>query len=201
MDNDRYSARLVWGWPCARLRLACGVLLGAGLAACATSSPSSAAARVEPPAASVAPAVLASAEPLPPIAAPAAIDEAPAAEKIRVEAHLPIIDEASNVFFASRSARIDATGQQTLRAIAERVAGNRPATVLLIGHSDGQGSRSYNLAITEERLAAVSKLLRSYGVAAHQLRRSRVGSIRSAPECNDEACWRRARRIELVVTP
>ena len=108
---------------------------------------------------------------------------------------------ADNVYFAPRSAQVDVIGQQTLRALADRLAGSRRATVLLIGHSYGQGSRSYNLAITEERLVAVGKLLRSHGVAARQIRRDRVGSVRNAPDCRDEACWRQARRVELFITP
>ena len=207
MDNDRYSTRRVRlrGRLAYRLgRLASTVVLAAGLAACATAPTD--ATRAEASLAGATPAgnviaeapamiVVTPAEVVPAQAAPAAADPAPA------PVELPAVDEASNVFFASRSAWIDAAGQQKLRDIADRLAGNRRATVLLIGHNDGQGSRSYNLAITEERLNAVSKLLRSYRVAPHQLRRNRVGGIRSALDCKDEACWRLARRVELVVTP
>ena len=207
MDNDRYSTRRTLHRAAAAYRvgsLACAVLLATGLTACAAASSDTArgdtgAARVAPTDAVIAEApaksVAAPADLTPVPAAPAAADPTPA----QIEA--PSVDEASNVFFALRSVWIDMAGQQKLRDIADRLTGNRRATVLLIGHSDGQGSRSYNLAITEARLTAVGKLLRSYGVAARQVRRNRVGSIRSAPECNDEACWRKARRVELVITP
>ena len=201
MGNDLISARLVVSWRRAvhlRCRRLGGVLLSAALAACAT-SPTPDAARSEPLAASVATAEVASAEPRPAVVGPVAGDEPPAAAPVK--APVPPIDEAGSVFFASRSAWIDASGQQKLRAVADRLAGNRRATVLLIGHSDGQGSRSYNLAITEERLTAVGKLLRRYGVSARQIRRNRVGSVRNTPDCQDEACWQQARRVELVVTP
>lgn len=178
-------------WPLRRLLF--GLMLGAGLSACATPLPPDAGRAALPPV-SVEPApMLAQASQPAEVAAPA-----PASEPAPFVA---AIDEASNVFFAPRSAQIDAAGQQVLRAIAERLAGNRRASVLLIGHSDGQGSRSYNLAITEERLVAAGKALRGYGVAARQIRRNRVGCVRSAPDCQDEACWRMARRVELVVTP
>ena len=202
MDNNRYSTFRALSRAAAAYRLgclACALLVAGVLAACAT-APSDAA-RAETSLAGVAPADAAVTEAPagitagPAAAAPAAADPAPA------PVDPPVVDEASNVFFASRSAWIDAGGQQKLRSIADRLAGNRRSTVLLIGHNDGQGSRSYNLAITEERLNAVSRLLRSYGVAAHQLRRNRVGGIRSAPDCKNEACWRLARRVELVVKP
>ena len=206
MGNDLISARLVVSRPRAvhlRSRRLGGVLLGAALAACAT-SPTPDAARSEPLAANVATAEVASAEvasagPRPAVVGTVAGDEPPAAAPVK--APVPPIDEAGSVFFASRSAWIDAAGQQKLRAVADRLAANRRATVLLIGHSDGQGSRSYNLAITEERLTAVGKLLRRYGVSARQVRRNRVGSVRNTPDCQDEACWQQARRVELVVTP
>ena len=204
MDNDRDSTfrTLSQAAVATRLgRLACAVLAASGLAGCATApteptrteTGQAAAVVAEAPAQNAA--VPAEAAPAPDVAA------SPAADPPAAPVELPPVDEASNVFFASRSAWIDASGQQKLRDIADRLAGNRRATVLLIGHSDGQGSRSYNLAITEERLNTVGKLLRSYGVAAHQLRRNRVGSIRRTPDCNDEACWRLARRVELVVSP
>lgn len=179
-------------------RLFCGLALGAVLAACVSPPPVDTAvapARSEPPPVAAKTAPVASAEQAPALPAPAAGDVSAAAGAIGA------IDEASNVYFALRSAQVDASGQQKLRAIADRLAGNRRASVLLVGHSDGQGSRSYNLALTEERLVAVGKLLRSYGVGARQIRRNRVGSVRSAPDCKDEACWQQARRVELLVTP
>ncbi len=205
MDNDRYPTFLALSRAAVACRLghlSCALLVAGGLAACATAPTEAARAETGTAAAVVADA------PGPPPAAPAETAPVPdvvavptAADPVPAPVEPPPVDEASNVFFASRSAWIDAAGQQKLRDIADRLAGNRRSTVLLIGHNDGQGSRSYNLAITEERLNAVSKLLRSYGVAAHQLRRNRVAGVRSAPDCKDEACWRLARRVELVVKP
>lgn len=182
-------------------RLFCGLALGAVLAACVSPPPVDTAvapARSEPPPAAASTAPVASAEQAPALPAPAAGDVSAAAGTIGT---IDAIDDASKVYFALRSAQVDASGQQKLRAIADRLVGNRRASVLLVGHSDGQGSRSYNLALTEERLVAVGKLLRSYGVAARQIRRNRVGSVSSAPDCKDEACWQQARRVELLVTP
>ena len=199
MRNDRWPGRCVVRvrWLDCR---GCALWLVLAAAACATPPPPEAGRAVSPPV---------GVDSAPPISVPAPAP-APALTPDGVAATDPApdpaplltpIDEDSNIFFALRSAQIDAAGQQKLRAIADRLAGNRRARVLLIGHGDGQGSRSYDIALTEERLAAVGRMLRGYGVGVHQIRRNRVGSVRSVPACKDEACWRLVRRVELVVTP
>lgn len=115
-----------------------------------------------------------------------------------VQAIMPVAEE-DNVFFVLRSATVDAAQKAKLRQHADRLKANRKERVLLIGHSDNQGSRSYNLAITEERLMAVQKVLRSYGVSARQIRRNRSGSAKNRIPC--AACQQQIRRVELVYLP
>lgn len=135
--------------------------------------------------------------PLPAIA----VVSAPPAENVSpvfavVQAIIPVADE-DNVFFALRSATIDDVQKEKLRRHADRLKANRKERVLLVGHSDNQGSRNYNLAITEERVMAVQRLLRSYGVPARQIRRNRSAKLRVA--C--AACQQQTRRVELVYLP
>lgn len=107
----------------------------------------------------------------------------------------------NNVFFALRSATVDAADREKLRQHADRLKSNRRERVLLVGHSDDQGSRNYNLAITEERIMAVQKLLRSYGVSARQIRRNRIGSVKPLVPCATKECQQQMRRVELVYLP
>lgn len=129
----------------------------------------------------------------------------PPAEKngaaLQREEATPPVAEENNIIFALRSASVDDTGKGKLRQHAARLKDNRKARVLLVGHADDQGSRSYNLAITEERLMAVAKLLRSYGVSARQIRRNRSGRVKNATPCTTNECRQQLRSVELVYAP
>ncbi|MBS1229371.1 MAG: OmpA/MotB [Proteobacteria bacterium] len=130
------------------------------------------------------------------------VPSAPLAEEIppsapEKEPTAPVSEENS-IFFALRSAIVSDTGKEKLRLHADRLKLDRKETVLLIGHADDQGSRNYNLAITEERLMAVEKQLRTYGVPLRQIRRNRSGSVKHLPSCTTNECRRQMRRVELI---
>jgi len=107
------------------------------------------------------------------------------------------IIEANNIYFQLRSTAVDEAGKLKLREHANQLRQNPKKRVTLIGHMDDLGSRNYNLAITEERLMAVSNQLRAYGVSAHQIRRTRVTSDSSPTPCRNEACRALTRMVEL----
>ena len=133
----------------------------------------------------------------PPPAAPAGDQGTEPAESEASGSVAPAAIEANNVYFQLRSTAVDETAEQKLREHAERLKQNPKERVTLIGHMDDLGSRNYNLAITEERLMAVSKQLRAYGVPARQIRRERAASEISPTPCRNEACRALMRRVEL----
>ena len=164
-------------------RIACCFSTALFLCGCSTQQPLAAIPPNEPPPASAV------------VAAPPAENLTPPAPTDKPMAPLA---EENNIFFALRSAAIDDAGKEKLRQHAERLKSNRQQSVLLVGHGDDQGSRNYNLAITEERLMAVQKLLRSYGVSARQIRRHRSSGAKTRPPCASKACQQQMRRVELV---
>ena len=115
-----------------------------------------------------------------------------------VEQAVDLIPDENTIFFSSRSTTVDAAGKEKLRRIAERLASNPKEKVSLVGYSDNQGSRSYNLAITEERLLSVEKWLKSYRVPAKQIGRKRIGAPKTTAKCQSNACQQQMRRVELV---
>ena len=92
-----------------------------------------------------------------------ATEAAPATSEVEV------VDPADNIYFQLRSTAIDEAEKLKLGAHAERLKADPKARVTLIGHMDDLGSRNYNLAITEERLMAVTSQLRALGVAVEVL--------------------------------
>lgn len=137
-----------------------------------------------------------------PSAAPAApvvaVETAPPADDTKPNATVPTADA---IFFSAGSTTVDATGKEKLRQHADRLKLTPDALVTLVGYTDGQGSRNYNLAIAEERLTAVSKLLRSYGVSPRKIRRNRIGSVKTPAACTTADCRQNLRRVELVYSP
>lgn len=111
-----------------------------------------------------------------------------------------VIDE-NNVYFASGSTTVDQAGKEKLRRHAEDLKQNPKKILTLAGHTDDTGSRNYNLAIAEERLVNVSKLLLAYGAPARQIRRNRIGSIKKPPACKTAECREKMRRVELIYLP
>lgn len=67
---------------------------------------------------------------------------------------------------------------------------------LLIGFADDLGSRSYNVAIAAQRVAAVKKLLRSHRVPGSQIRRYSVGKKLAPKACKPSQCRQNARCVD-----
>lgn len=108
-----------------------------------------------------------------------------------------LIVEENNIYFSSGSTRVDAAGEQELRRHASRMAENRKMVVTLIGLTDDQGSRSFNLVIAEQRIEAVAKILRAHGVLKSQIRPYALGSKTPESACKTPACREKMRRVEL----
>ena len=65
------------------------------------------------------------------------------------------------------------------------------------GHTDGRGSREYNLALGEKRAEGVVKSLALLGVAPSQVEAVSFGEERPAVQASDESAWAKNRRAEL----
>lgn len=166
-----------------------GVGLVATLAACGGTPP-----RPEAPAsadgtARTAPAAPASTTSAPP-AAPTA---APRAEQ---PSETPI-NEENSIFFAFGASTINAAGEQKIRQHAARLKANPKLEVTLVGHTDNLGSSAYNLAIAEQRTAAVARLLLANGARRTQIRQYGIGDEK-ATNCETATCRQQMRRVDLI---
>lgn len=106
---------------------------------------------------------------------------------------------AESIFFLPGSSVIAAVEQHKLNPLAARLQADRRLSVVLVGHATDYGSRSFNLAIADARIGAVTKALKKQGVAAYQIRK-RVGSDQKEfVSCRTPECWRTMRRVDLVL--
>ncbi len=116
----------------------------------------------------------------------------------RVEPDALVLDEENSIFFALSSSRVAASEGLKLRRHADDLVENEARRVILIGHADNLGSHGFNLAVSEKRVNEVSRQLRSYGVAASQIRRYAVGSEKMPKNCRSEICRKKMRRVDLI---
>ena len=130
-----------------------------------------------------------------PAAEPAAPPVSPAvvAEKQVIAA----VDGENSIFFASAATDVDEAGEHKLRLHAARLKEDSKLRVRLVGYTDNQGSRSYNIALAERRVKAVYDLLRKFGVSSLQLRHTSVGGEMANKSCRSAECRNLMRRVEL----
>ena len=136
-----------------------------------------------------------------PAAATPTAQETPAARQSserRERQLMDEVDEDNAIFFPPSGTAVDAEGRKRLAVVAERLKSSNELVVTLVGHTDDQGSPSYNLAIAEQRVNAVFSVLRSQGVPAIQIRRYGVGGEKGSFACKSAQCRKLMRRVQLV---
>ena len=72
--------------------------------------------------------------------------------------------------------------------------------ILLEGHCDDRGTDAYNLALGEQRAAAVRGYLISLGIPNSRIRTVSYGKERPFCSEDDEHCWQENRRAHVLVT-
>jgi outer membrane protein OmpA-like peptidoglycan-associated protein len=107
------------------------------------------------------------------------------------------VDGENSIFFALAETDVDEAGEQKLRLHAARLKEDNKLRVRLVGYTDNQGSRSYNIALAERRVKAVYDLLRKFGVSSLQLRHTSVGGEMANKSCRSAECRNLMRRVEL----
>jgi outer membrane protein OmpA-like peptidoglycan-associated protein len=104
----------------------------------------------------------------------------------------------NSVRFAFGKSKIDDMGMMILRRNAIRLRQKPCEIVTLVAFTEHLGSRSYNLAVAEERISTVAAALLALGIPRKQIRRknARLGKLSSA--CNVAACRPKVQQVELV---
>lgn len=135
--------------------------------------------------------------------APQAIAPVTAVSAATAEPTLPApealaVADDNSIFFASVSAQIDVTGEAKMRRHAAWLKDNPRLIVTLVGHTDNLGSTAYNVAIAEQRAAAVARKLQAMGVGRGQIRYYGVGDEKAGLACKTAGCRQKRRRVDLV---
>ena len=103
------------------------------------------------------------------------------------------------IYFDTNSDNIQDASAPTLQEIAQLLADNADLNLIVVGHTDNQGSYDYNMDLSRRRADAVAdSLVADYGANSSRLRSAGVGYLAPAASNTDEAGRQLNRRVELV---
>jgi outer membrane protein OmpA-like peptidoglycan-associated protein len=103
------------------------------------------------------------------------------------------------IYFDTDSANIKDTSAPTMQEIARLLADNPDMNLVVVGHTDNQGSYDYNMDLSRRRADAVANSLSTdYGASSARLRSAGVGYLAPAASNADDAGMQLNRRVELV---
>jgi outer membrane protein OmpA-like peptidoglycan-associated protein len=108
-------------------------------------------------------------------------------------------DEASGVYFDTEKFNINQRLQETLDRLADIFKEYPNTNILVEGHTDSQGSDSYNLTLSRNRAQAVTNYLVNQGVSKDRFDTKWYGELQ--PKYDNDTPEGRAknRRVELAI--
>ncbi|WAJ29261.1 OmpA family protein [Antarcticirhabdus aurantiaca] len=112
-----------------------------------------------------------------------------------------ILNMPSNITFPTDGDRILPGFEQTLQAVALVFLEYRDSIINIDGHTDSQGSDSYNLALSQRRAGAVAQYLASRGISGSRLNDRGFGESRPIASNATEAGRAQNRRVEIAISP
>jgi peptidoglycan-associated lipoprotein len=104
------------------------------------------------------------------------------------------------VLFAVDQHTLTPEAQQILTQQAAWLNQNTQYSGIIEGHADEQGTREYNMSLSERRANSVREFLISQGVAGSRLVVNFYGKERPLALCSDESCYAQNRRAVTVLT-
>jgi peptidoglycan-associated lipoprotein len=104
-----------------------------------------------------------------------------------------------DVLFDYDKSTIRPTAMDQLQSEAQWLVKNPSVHIVIEGNADERGGQEYNIALGDERAAAVRKLLLSRGVLESRMETVSYGEER--PLCREESenCWQRNRRAHFTM--
>ena len=121
---------------------------------------------------------------------------------VKQEARGMVITLSGSVLFASGKANLLPTAQLKLNDVAKALTEQDPDSKMVVeGHTDSQGSASFNQDLSQERAQSVRDYLVSRGIASDRITASGFGPSRSIADNGTAEGRANNRRVEIVVQP
>ena len=104
------------------------------------------------------------------------------------------------VFFAVDQHTLSPEARQVLAGQSQWLASNPDYAIIMEGHADEQGTREYNIALSDRRANSARDFLVSQGIASSRIRTIPYGKERPVEICSTEACYTKNRRAVTVLS-
>jgi peptidoglycan-associated lipoprotein len=108
------------------------------------------------------------------------------------------VAQLDDVFFAFDKYNLTDESKVILEDNADELKGAPSTTLLIEGHCDERGTKSYNLALGEKRARAAKDYLVALGVPASRISIISYGKERPFDMGHNEAAWAKNRRAHMV---
>ena len=122
----------------------------------------------------------------------------PAAEVERVGEGIAVTFE-SGVLYPFDSDQILPAGRENLRQLANSLRNYPETEVLIVGHTDSQGSDDYNMRLSYRRAEAARAYLASQGVTSARIRVEGRGETEPVADNSTESGRAQNRRVEIAI--
>lgn len=105
------------------------------------------------------------------------------------------------VLFDYDKSNIRTSEEPKLLSMASWLKQNAGVRFTIEGHADERGGQEYNIALGDDRAAAVKKYLAAQGIAENRMSPISYGEERPICREMNEGCWQRNRRGAFVMAP
>lgn len=106
-----------------------------------------------------------------------------------------------NVSFSSGRAEIRPSFYNELNTVAASLKSYPDTTVVIVGHTDSQGSDDLNNRLSLERALAVGSYLSAQGIDPHRLQATGLGSSQPVADNGSYRGREQNRRVEIKIVP
>lgn len=112
-----------------------------------------------------------------------------------------VLNMAESLSFAAGQTSVDQRGEEVLASVAKVFIEFEDTKIDVLGHTDGSGKESRNVALSAQRAQNVANSLARKGVSASRLSATGLGSAQPILP-NDTRDGRKAnRRVEILIAP
>jgi outer membrane protein OmpA-like peptidoglycan-associated protein len=122
----------------------------------------------------------------------------PGAEVTRVGEGL-VVTFDSGLLFDFDSSVLREESKKNLDNLASNLSSFGDSKLLLVGHTDAQGTDAYNLDLSQRRSAAVASYLEMHGVSATRVETAGRGEAEPVASNDTDAGRQQNRRVEIAV--
>jgi outer membrane protein OmpA-like peptidoglycan-associated protein len=105
----------------------------------------------------------------------------------------------SGLLFDFDSSVVKGAAQSNLTNLANSLRNYPDTEVLIVGHTDSQGSDSYNQGLSERRAVAAKNFLVTQGVPADRVRTEGLGEMEPVASNDTDAGRAQNRRVEVAI--